>query len=51
VIQLGEVLQDRNIVFHEKVTHGERAMPADSEIGDGTHIIRKGLDQFRGLVI
>jgi hypothetical protein len=29
VIQVSEILQNRNIVLHEKVTHGERAMSAD----------------------
>jgi hypothetical protein len=46
VIQLGEVLQDRNTVFQEKVSHGERAMSTDRQMGDGIDFVRKGVDQL-----
>jgi hypothetical protein len=39
------------MVFQENVSHGERAMSANGQIGGRTHFIRKGLNQFRRLVI
>jgi hypothetical protein len=51
VIQVSETLQNRNIVCPEKVTHGERAMPADGKLGGGAHFIGKGLNQLSRIAL